>query len=347
MLRQTKNELQLTVKIQGVSPLLIKDGRESMHSKGDGGAMPHMVFQSRLTPKELREAVTANALGTIRPKLFIPGSSVRGAWRSHLEKSLRSLDKVSKVCDPFAGLGPESGDGDHLEVKAARADDSCSSFLANQEDSATEHAYRESCPICQLFGNAAQGSRIAFGDGKVTGGTPALIDNNAISRQTGAAISPFKSLVLLNAEVETEIQLRNFELWQAGLLAHLFDDLANGFVRLGSGKSKGWGRVTAKAATMKITYFGLGDRFAEGKILGVPEMLPEAATRHYGMRANASVPPMPASTADPGSSLWRHSATITDPGAFWDACRPYFNEPSWNATDSLDARRTMRAEVRA
>jgi CRISPR/Cas system CSM-associated protein Csm3 (group 7 of RAMP superfamily) len=86
---------------------MIKDGRESMQMGGT--ALPHMVFQSRMTPEELANAVPRH-LDSIRPMLFVPGSSLRGAWRSHLEKVLRSLDEVPKVCDPFIGSGSEDQD---------------------------------------------------------------------------------------------------------------------------------------------------------------------------------------------------------------------------------------------
>ena len=334
MLRKALNELTLSVRINGLSPLLVKDGRESKE-KGDK-ERPAMVFQSRLTREDLDRADWPNVACS---QFFVPGSSIRGAWRSHLEKVLRSFDEPPKVCDPFAGIGPEDDDEVRKAAEEARADASCSSRLANKEGSAPPHAYRDSCPICQLFGNTAQGSRIAFGEGKITGGKPALIDNNAISRQTGAAISPFKSLVLLEAEIETEVQLRNFELWQVGLLAHLFDDLKNGLVRLGSGKSKGWGRVTAQVTAMKLTYFGLDNRFVENRLLGVGEMLPAEIASRYGMACCEEPPEMPKNTADPSSPPWRHSATITDPAAFWNACRPCFSKKAWDAVRPLAARR--------
>ena len=166
-----------------------------------------------------------------------------------------------------------------------------------------------------------------------------MIDNNAISRQTGAAISPFKSLVLLDAEIETEVQLRNFELWQVGLLAHLFDDLKNGLVRLGSGKSKGWGRVTARVTAMKLTYFGLDNPFVKKRLLGVGEMLPAEMALRYGMARCEEPPALPEWVPDPASPPWRHSVTTTDAAAFWNASRPCFNEKAWDAVRPLAARR--------
>lgn len=336
MLRKALNELTLAVKINGLSPLLVKDGRESKE-KGDK-ERPAMIFQSRLTREDLDRA-NWNPPNFSCSQFFVPGSSIRGAWRSHLERILRSFDEQPKVCDPFAGIGPEDQEKERKAAEEARGDASCSIRLANKEGTAPPHAYRDSCPICQLFGNTAQGSRIAFAEGKITGGKPTLIDNNAISRQTGAAISPFKSLVLLDAEIETEVQLRNFELWQVGLLAHLFDDLKNGLVRLGSGKSKGWGRVKAQVTAIKLTYFGLDNSFAENRLLGVGEMLPAEMASRYGMARCEEPPELPGYSADTASSLWRHSATISDAAAFWNSCRSCFNERTWNAVRPLAARR--------
>ena len=343
MLRQAKNELTLSVKISGKSPLLIKDGREEIaelfkqlkeQDRERYKDLPAMVFQSRLSPRQLSEKIPRN-LPSLLDNIFVPGSGIRGAWRSHLEKTLRSLDDEPRVCDPFNGIGDSGEENTSDASKKTRDDAACSRRLANKKDSAPEHPYRDSCPVCRLFGNTAQGSRIAFGEGKVEGGKPTLIDNNAISRQTGAAISPFKSLVLLDAVVTTEIQIRNFELWQAGLLAYLFDDLKAGLVRLGSGKSKGWGRVKAEVTAMKLTYFGLGDKFAEGKLLGVGEMLSkEKAKEDYGMDQATAPPALPAFSPTE-SSLWRHSVSITEPGVFWDTCKPFFNETVWTGFDVL------------
>jgi|SRR5579871_956636 len=345
MLRQARNELTIEVRIEGKSPLLIKDGRESKN-KGEKD-LPSAVFQSRLEREDIEAAVRGKRLDPMLSGLVVPGSSIRGAVRSHLEKALRSLDEEPKVCDPFIGVGSEDDDHERESVEEQRPDASCSSRLSNKEASAPVHAYRDSCPICQLFGNTAQGSRIAFGEGRFTGGKPALIDNNAISRQTGAAISPFKSLVVLNAVVIAELQIRNFELWQAGLLARLFDDLKNGFVRLGSGKSKGWGRITAKATSMTLTYFGLDNRLGEGKLLGVAEMIPGGTAEAYGMTQCAKPPELPAFTQDAAASFWRQTATIHKPEELWDQCRPFFDKATWASVKTLAARRAAAGTERA
>ena len=336
MLRQARNELSLVVRIEGLSPLLVKDGRKG----GGSPELPAMLFQSRHSVPEINTAVNQNRLATdaFRDRLFVAGSSIRGAWRAHLEKTLRSLDDAPKVCDPFIGVGSEDQDERRKAAEAGRVDRACSGRLANQDGSPPPYPYHGSCPVCQLFGNTAQGSRISFGEGRFVGGTATVVANNAISRQTGAAISPFKSLVVLDAAIEAEVQVRNFELWQAGLLGHLFDDLGSGLVRLGSGKSKGWGRVRAEAISMRLTYFGLRDWVAAGRLAGVAEMMEEGEARKYGMTKNAESPLLPAHTQEPGPALWRRTVTILGPNEFWGVCKSYFNAEFWASIPELPAR---------
>jgi len=321
MLRKSKNELTLTVDLQGTSPLMIKDGRWKNAEMGNS-KLPAMIFLSRTPLSRLTAAVSQDQLGLVGFEYFIPGASIRGAWRAHLEKVLRSLDDDPKVCDPIiAETDPVRGETPSWLF-------SCSSNLLNDEDPAPLHPYRDSCPICRLFGNTAQASRLSFSDATKTGGTAVDLDNNAISRQTGAAISPFKSRVILDARFTFELTIRNFELWHLGLLACLFADLEAGRVRLGAGKSKGWGQVKAAVSSLKLTYFGLDDPFEQGKLLGIGETMSPEALLHYGISAAPTPPALPP-FSKLASSPWRHTVQIDDAALFWPLCRPFFSEETW------------------
>ena len=324
MLRRAVNEIEFTVDIEGKSPLLVRDGRDEFKKE--------RIFISRDT-----EAVVGRALETGHwkdLKYYLPGSSVRGSWRSHLEKVLRSLDSQERVCDPFA------------DAEGAKdADVSCSRYYVRRRDGAKQvnTAYQISCPVCRLFGNMAQGSRLAFSDGEKLGGRAESITNVAINRQTGSVKSPFSSVVLVGAKFQFKLRLRNFELWHLGLLGHLFDDLAAEMVPLGYAKSKGLGKIAAKASQIRFTYFGRQYPCIGGLLPGLWELCePVERERYQLMQVDNS--PSVAATMEEGSALWRHSRKVNDVKTFWGTLKPYFDATLWSEFDSLGDRRT--AEVK-
>jgi hypothetical protein len=342
MLRQSVNELAITVKIEGGPVLLIKDGRFDDKKKQkwipeeDREARrkaPSSLPISRNTEPKLREVVTSpNPLAAAGALAFyLPGSSIRGAWRAHLEKALRSLDDASpKVCDPLISDEEQGPGGPYL---------ACSKVLVNDKDERVAVPYHDSCPVCRLFGNTALASRLSFGDAELERPiTLAEVDNVAISRQTGAVHSPFKALVLRNAKATLKLRLRNFELWQAGLLGHLFDDLGKGMVPLGSGKNKGWGANTAKAVSIRLTYFG-HDRAQDGKLLGIGEILDPGLCEAYGFAPAGTPPAIKAQRVAGESALWRHVYEILDIPAFWGSVKPCFDETLWRGMPFLSGRR--------
>ena len=339
MLRQSVNELAITVKVLGGPVLLIKDGRfndkkkqEWIPNKEERKNAPSALPISRNAEPKLREVVTSpsplEAAGAL--SFYLPGSSVRGAWRAHLEKALRSLDDAEpKVCDPLISDDEQGPAGPYL---------ACSKVLVNDEDERVAVPYHSSCPICRLFGNTAQASRLSFGDAELERPTLAEVDNVAISRQTGAVHSPFRAIVLRNAKATLQLRLRNFELWQAGLLGHLFDDLSKGLVPLGSGKNKGWGANTAKATSIRWTCFGK-DRARDGKLLGLGETLDANRRNDYGLAPVGTPPAIEAQRIAGESALWRHVYEIKDIPAFWGSVKPCFDESLWQGMPLLSERR--------
>jgi CRISPR/Cas system CSM-associated protein Csm3 (group 7 of RAMP superfamily) len=334
MLRPLLSELWVEVEIEAKSNLLVKDGRYTQEAKQKWRSeelvtdaqlehAPHFVFVSRNDIAALQNVVrnpqrTMNSLD-----YYLPSASVRGAWRSHLEKVLRSLDANPKICDPMA-----TKDSD-----AARADRACSKRLVG-EDRQPEHPYRDSCPVCRVFGSTAHASRLSFSDGKKIAGTAALVDNVAISRQTGSVISPFKSLVLQEAKFSLEMRLRNFELWQVALLAHLFDDLQAKRVPLGSGKNKGFGVVEARAARMMVSYYGNAP--AGDALHGLRALVADAkqATEH-GLRDEAAVDMSGICTTGEGGSLWRREIEVTNVAEFWSRVKPRFSRSVWEGLPGM------------
>ena len=55
---------------------------------------------------------------------------------------------------------------------------------------------------------------------------------------------------------ETNVHMRNFEIWQLGMLMLVVQDLQDGLIRIGSGRSRGFGNVTGKISEVSVNYLG-------------------------------------------------------------------------------------------
>jgi len=187
--------------------------------------------------------------------VFIPGSSLKGVFRSHVEKIVGSL-QPHVACYPFDG--PE----DRMVDKEQRQSDfreSCggvlTSYASKNSDQRkyleqhTDEAYAFSCPVCRLFGSTGFIGRIAIGDAYLASKEiKEQRDGVGIDRLTGGASHGAKfelEVVSTGVTFETTIHLRNFEIWQLGMLFVVLQDLKDELIHIGSGRSRGLGKVTA------------------------------------------------------------------------------------------------------
>ncbi len=243
----------LTISVEG--PLLVKSGTETWDP-----AVPDMQFV-RTLDAQFRETV------------FIPGSSLKGTLRSYSEKIARTLDVV--CCDPF--------DDDH----------SCNKQLEGfgSKNSASD-IYKGSCAACKLYGSTNMAGRAAFADAYLT--NPLDVSKQltkrtavAIDRVLGSvAVGPFDFEALIRGEFTTQIRMHNFELWQLGLLGLAIRDLCLGRIRVGYGKSRGFGSVSAKLAKLELRSLASGDlNAADGKltIKGIGALTGEEERGRYGI----------------------------------------------------------------
>ncbi len=338
MLKASYNELELKVQIEGRSPLLIKDGRytEAIHKEwqdADKAKYPPMLFMCREPLEAIHQALKTGSVN--RLNYFIPGSSLKGSWRAHLERILRGMAEPEaekqRICDPLD------------EVH------SCSKVLAGKDDRHPDFPYRGACPICRLFGYTAQAGRIRISDAIQTAGTAKVVDNNSISRQTGSVLHLYSSAPLHQATFEFTLHVRNFELWHIGLLGYLFEDLKQRRVPLGSGKSKGFGDITATVLSAKLTY--LGAAVNRQHLVGIGEVVSAADRTRYGFAAAeaSKLTPLTELEARAGgeSMPWRKSYQV-NPDFFWKHSKPHFSQTWWNSEQSgLLAGRRTRAYVAA
>lgn len=217
MLKRLLTEARFTLMLENTGPLLIKSGITTL---AGADMTPVKVFRHNDW------------------EVYIPGSSLKGVVRSHLEKIGRSIAPAAKICNP-------------LNIKPNDADHSCGATFQERGGASitNEEVYRQSCPMCRLFGSTFFIGRIAIGDAYLASDSSGHIerrDGVGIDRQTGGAYQGAKfdlEVVSPGARFLAPIFLRNFEIWQLGAILTAVQDLQDGIIRLGSGRSRGLGAV--------------------------------------------------------------------------------------------------------
>src|SRR3989441_9185976 len=131
MLRKLMNEAFLTLRITTTGPLLIKSG----HATVSGPDMtPVLTYRNG------------------QQEVFLPGSSLKGVFRSHIEKIVCSL-KPRVVCYPFSGSESQEAD---LSQRQRDYRDSCGATFTlrakkseeerKKLEERTDLVYAEACP---------------------------------------------------------------------------------------------------------------------------------------------------------------------------------------------------------
>lgn len=235
MLKKLVNEAYCTLRITTTGPLLIRSGRATISGPD---MTPVLAFRNG------------------QQEIFLPGSSLKGVFRSHSEKVVCSL-KPRVVCYPFAGSEEKEAD---LEQRRRDYRDSCGAMFTKRAkqseeqrrelEARTDRIYEESCPTCRLFGSTGFIGRIAIGDAYLASRSiTEQRDGVGIDRLTGGASYGAKfelEVVSTGVSFETDIHLRNFEVWQLGMLFVVLQDMEDELIRIGSGRSRGLGQVTAQ-----------------------------------------------------------------------------------------------------
>lgn len=263
MFKRLVNECTIDLRLKPEGALLIKSG------------MPQMSEVDMAWVKVYRNG---------RPEVYLPGSSLKGTIRSHAERIARTI-KPNAACDPFSRQGELAACGNVL-------DDLKRSKRGN--DPTTPEVYKNSCLACRLFGNTWILGRFATEDAYVEGELPQIQqrDGVGIDRFTGGASrgAKFELEVITGGVFKTTLHLQNFELWQLGLIGFVLQDMKDGLVRMGSGKSRGLGKIVADIGKITLHYLGAGSKIAENghfNIMGVGALFEQH--EQYGMVKDDSV----------------------------------------------------------
>jgi CRISPR-associated RAMP protein (TIGR02581 family) len=236
MLKKLVNEALFTLNITTTGPLLIKSG------------------QATVSGPDMTPVLTWRGG---KREVFIPGSSLKGVFRSHIEKIVCSL-KPQVVCYPFTVREGREADAQQRQQDYRPSCGDAFNKLSNERkkdksaiplEDDTDFVYANSCPTCRLFGSTWFIGRVAIGDAYLT--TQEFReqrDGVGIDRLTGGSSHSAKfelEVVSSGVSFQTRVHLRNFEIWQLGMLFAVLQDMEDGLIRLGSGRSRGLGSVEA------------------------------------------------------------------------------------------------------
>lgn len=256
MLKKLVNEARFRLIITTTGPLLIKSGYETVIG-------PNMA--PVLTYRKDKN-------GVFTEQFFLPGSSLKGVFRSHLEKIICSI-RPRVVCDPFWRPYEQQS----VQNRERRKQDYCISCgdrfnkrlkdfkeqrkrrkqdepLADSENplGKTDVIYHDSCPTCRLFGSTSFTGRVSINDAYLVDPEKSRHerrDGVGIDRLTGGTSQGAKfelEVVSQGVDFVTTISLRNFEVWQLGMLFLVVQDMEDQLLRIGSGRSRGLGAITAR-----------------------------------------------------------------------------------------------------
>ncbi|MGB9877934.1 MAG: RAMP superfamily CRISPR-associated protein [bacterium] len=248
-LKAVYNVAKLSYNIEPATPLLIKS-RETIDP-----TRPEMEFVRLKTP--------------FGESVYLPGSSLKGAIRAHAERICRSLGLY--VCDI-------------LDTK--QKGESCVGRAQRKNQELEIVPYKDHCCVCRLFGSTSLASRVLFNDafpwqeGKSEEEKAKAIEEikKFINVRPGIAIDRKKGSVKGGAlwEMEVlaggtfygELTIKNYQLYQLGLLLLTLHHMNSGLQKLGFGKSRGLGRVIVNIEGLEIQQLPvLG--WEEGKIFGL------------------------------------------------------------------------------
>jgi len=201
-----KNRLRITGELVAVTGVRVGMSAES--------AMP--------TATDLPVIKDANG----RP--FIPGSSLRGAVRAHIERIVRAFE-------PSVGNG--RGALDPIDVRK---------YDSLYDGKSEEQIFEVSSRVDQVFGSPKLASRVRFTDLPLLtdGAEPELRDSVAIDREKESVANKYDFEAMpAGVRFKLEIVAENLDDHELGLLLLGVRELERGNIRIGGFKGRGLGVV--------------------------------------------------------------------------------------------------------
>ena len=285
------NHLQLDLLLEPEGGLLIKAGSSPLDP-----TRPDMSFVRTTHPATGEETI------------YLPGSSLKGVLRSHAERLIRSAlgEAACWTCDPLQSRGRDALCSSHWRTREARR-------------MSAAQIYARSCLACRTFGHTRLASRLLAADAFPLRPVTRLPVRQGVSIDRKTGRSSGKALYDLEVAptgtvFRVQLQMHNFELWQVGLLAQVLQEMDEGWVRVGYGKSRGLGRVRLVFTRLRLAYFAPSSA-DEAAWRGVAALALAASREPYRLLETGAEGPRPAVLSiksqpdghhlSPLGSIWR------------------------------------------
>jgi len=196
----------------------------------------------------------------------LTGAGLRGVLRSHAERIARTLTTLqvwdstqdSGQRERFFLIGCSACSPVESRLDAPLA--SCDALLKEAKvPSDALISDEQLCLACRLFGSTRRGSRLIVEDAPYAGERPPMLkmfDFLAIDRFTGGGKdgAKFDALALWKPAFTLRLYLENPQEWELGWLALVLRDLEEGWLSVGFGAAKGFGRVRLQDWTATFGY---------------------------------------------------------------------------------------------
>jgi len=265
MFRVIYNKAKISYKLSPETALLIKS-QETMDP-----SLPDMSFVRIFSPWG--------------ETIYIPGSSIKGVFRSTSEAILKTFGKnVCSSVEPKENCASE----DNKKTKDIPKDDKL--------------PYKFYCAACKTYGSIEMAGRVCFSDLypweendnenerkkkieellKYTSVRPGV----AIDRKKGnVKKGPFEMEILTGGSLYGSITFTNYQLWQVGMVLKVVEMAKDGLVKFGYAKSRGPGRVNIEIKRMEFLQTG---PLLNKSLSGVGEI--EHLREKYGLVAGDEIP---------------------------------------------------------
>lgn len=190
-----------------------------------------------------------NSVIRINDTPFIPGSSIKGVFRSTLESSLRSVNE-NLACDVV-------GEKPCIDIRDEN-------FKKMNSEERIKYIKDNACDVCKLFGSNFIASKVEFEDAYPQENTSIISnrDGVAIRRDSESAKSKQKydyEVVNPGAVFITHIIGRNLEDHEVGYILFVIELINNGYAKFGGKKSTGLGRVKMEFDISKTDFSKISD----------------------------------------------------------------------------------------
>jgi CRISPR-associated RAMP protein (TIGR02581 family) len=195
-------------------------------------------------------------------KPFIPGSSLRGVLRSHIERIVRAFEDVGagkSACSP-----PVEAE---WCVTSQRREQIRSS--ANSDDAYARAIFHECCRVCRVFGSPWMASRVRISDLPCLNGVEVETrDAVAIDREKETVANKYDFEAMpVGSRFGLEIMADNLGETERGLLWLGIEELMRDQILVGGFKGRGLGRMTLENPELCfVDRSGLRDYLLTGKL---------------------------------------------------------------------------------